>query len=36
MKKPKKMLFDILNIIKPGIKFNISKNILAEKIYETF
>lgn len=35
MKNPKKMLFDIVKSAIPETKKNISKKILAEKIYET-
>jgi DNA modification methylase len=35
MKNPKKMLFDIITTITPNIKYSISKQILAEKLYET-
>lgn len=34
MKNPKKMLLDIVRQIDPSIKNNISKKILAEKLYE--
>ena len=35
MKNPKKMLFDNVKNIIPDIKNSISKNLLAEKLYET-
>ena len=35
MKNPKKMLFEIINNIKPDIKYSVSKKILAETLYET-